>query len=132
MTETISTTPASETSRTDLGLSQNDAGAGGCCGGVGCSCDSTATSTATPAAATGSVTTAAVTADFVVSGMTCGHCVSSVTEELSELAGVEAVTVDLQPTALSTVTVSSASALNVDDVRAAITEAGYDLVSPAR
>ena len=42
-----------------------------------------------------------------VSGMTCGHCVSSVSEELESLAGVEKVDVDLNAGGISTVTITS-------------------------
>ncbi|MFC0680307.1 heavy-metal-associated domain-containing protein [Lysobacter korlensis] len=66
--------------------------------------------------------------DFLVAGMTCSHCVRSVTEELSALDGVEAVNVDLNAGGVSRVTVASSSTLRRDDVRAAVTEAGYDLV----
>ena len=41
-----------------------------------------------------------------VSGMTCGHCVSSVSEELEALAGVEKVDVDLNSGGISTVTIT--------------------------
>ncbi|MFD4639884.1 heavy-metal-associated domain-containing protein [Lentzea sp. NPDC058436] len=59
-----------------------------------------------------------------VIGMTCGHCAGSVTEELSRLSGVTGTTVDL-PT--GTVTITSTTPIPLDDVRAAITEAGYEL-----
>lgn len=36
------------------------------------------------------------TATYTVSGMTCGHCVSSVTEEVEQITGVTGVDVDLQ------------------------------------
>lgn len=75
------------------------------------------------------VTTNEIETRVLVSGMTCGHCVSSVTEEVSTLAGVRSVSVDLQPAGASTVTVTSAAALAPDDLRAAITEAGYELVN---
>lgn len=65
---------------------------------------------------------------FLVDGMTCGHCVSSVTEELSTIDGVTAVSVDLQAGGTSTVTVESAHPLSVEAVRAAVSEAGYSLV----
>jgi copper chaperone CopZ len=65
---------------------------------------------------------------FKVSGMTCEHCVASVTEELTEIAGVGAVSVDLVPGEVSAVTVESADVLELDAVRAAIDEAGYELV----
>ncbi|GAB4063913.1 heavy-metal-associated domain-containing protein [Angustibacter speluncae] len=65
------------------------------------------------------------TATYTVTGMTCGHCVASVTEEVSEVAGVTDVQVDL-PTGAVTVT----SDQPVDDaaVRAAVAEAGYQVV----
>ena len=62
---------------------------------------------------------------YTVTGMTCGHCASSVTEELSELPGVTDVAVDL-PT--GAVTVTSATELDRSSVAAAVTEAGYQLV----
>ncbi|MGA9146163.1 MAG: cation transporter [Candidatus Nanopelagicales bacterium] len=63
-----------------------------------------------------------------VSGMTCGHCVSAVTEELSSIAGVSSVAVELIPGEVSVVTVTSEGELAVEAVAAAIDEAGYDLV----
>lgn len=62
---------------------------------------------------------------FTVSGMTCTHCVASVTEELQELDGVHAVAVDL-PT--GAVTVTSTARLEVGAVREAVETAGYQLV----
>ncbi|HWJ82274.1 MAG TPA: heavy-metal-associated domain-containing protein [Nocardioides sp.] len=61
---------------------------------------------------------------YTVTGMTCGHCVASVTEEVQEIAGVEDVAVDL---ASGAVTVTSAEPLDDDAVRAAVEEAGYQL-----
>lgn len=66
---------------------------------------------------------------FRVAGMTCAHCVTSVTEEISLIDGVTAVTVDLKPAETSTVTVTSDGALSIVDVDAAVREAGYELVS---
>ncbi|WNV91113.1 heavy-metal-associated domain-containing protein [Umezawaea sp. Da 62-37] len=65
-----------------------------------------------------------VTATFTVSGMTCGHCVSSVTEEISGLDGVTDVSVVLDSGA---VTVTSDRELGQDEVGAAVAEAGYQL-----
>ncbi|MEU7711384.1 cation transporter [Micromonospora chalcea] len=62
---------------------------------------------------------------YQVSGMTCGHCVKSVSTELSALAGVTDVQVDL---ASGRVTVTSQNPLDTDAVREAVDEAGYDLV----
>jgi copper chaperone CopZ len=67
-----------------------------------------------------------VETSYTVAGMTCGHCASSVTEELTELVGVEKVAVDV-PTGL--VNVTSAAPLDIAAVKAAITEAGYELVA---
>jgi copper chaperone CopZ len=62
-----------------------------------------------------------------VTGMTCGHCVKAVTEELSGLDGVQDVTVDLVVGGSSSVVVTSAAPLPADAVRAAVDEAGYEL-----
>jgi len=75
---------------------------------------------------------AAVTASYGVEGMTCSHCVASVTEELSGLHGVERVNVELVAGGVSRVTVSSATALAHGDVVAAIDEAGYQLADLPR
>lgn len=61
---------------------------------------------------------------YTVAGMHCGHCVASVTEEVSAVDGVTDVAVDL-PT--GKVTVISSKDLDVADVRAAVQEAGYQL-----
>lgn len=61
---------------------------------------------------------------YTVTGMTCEHCVASVTEEISEIDGVTAVAVDL-PT--GAVTVTSDRPVEAAQVRAAVEEAGYDL-----
>ena len=65
------------------------------------------------------------TATYQVSGMTCGHCVQAVTREVSALDGVDTVDVDLSAGA---VTVTSQQPLDTDVVRAAVDEAGYQLV----
>jgi copper chaperone CopZ len=57
--------------------------------------------------------------------MTCEHCVRSVTEEVSEVAGVTGVTVDL---ASGRVTVDGDA--DAAAVRAAVEEAGYQVVDP--
>jgi copper chaperone len=61
---------------------------------------------------------------YTVTGMTCGHCVASVTEEISEIDGVTDVAVDL-PT--GAVTVTSSKPVDSADVRVAVEEAGYQL-----
>ena len=64
------------------------------------------------------------TATYTVVGMTCGHCVSAVTEEVSQVAGVTGVEVDLPSGA---VTVTSDAPVDADAVRAAVEEAGYEV-----
>ena len=64
------------------------------------------------------------TTTYTVSGMTCQHCVASVTEEVSEIAGVTDVQVELDSGA---VTVTSEEPLREESVRAAVEEAGYQL-----
>jgi len=65
------------------------------------------------------------TTTFPVTGMTCAHCVASVTEEVGELPGVASVAVDLVVGGSSTVTVESDRPLDPAAVRAAVDEAGY-------
>ena len=60
--------------------------------------------------------------EYVVEGMTCEHCVLSVTEEVAEVAGVEGVDVDLASGRL--VVTGEASD---ESVREAVTEAGYSV-----
>ncbi|MET8853782.1 heavy-metal-associated domain-containing protein [Amycolatopsis sp. NPDC004625] len=63
---------------------------------------------------------------YTVEGMTCGHCATSVREEVSELEGVRQVDVDVES---GRVTVTSDTPLITDAVAAAVTEAGYRLVA---
>jgi copper chaperone CopZ len=67
----------------------------------------------------------ATTTTYTVSGMTCGHCVNAVTSEISQLAGVTDVRVDLGSGA---VTVTSDAPLDAAYVAAAVDEAGYEVV----
>jgi copper chaperone CopZ len=64
------------------------------------------------------------TTTYTVVGMTCGHCVSSVSEEVGALAGVESVDVDL---ATGTLTVTADASVDEPAVRSAVEEAGYAL-----
>ena len=64
------------------------------------------------------------TASYTVVGMTCGHCVNAVTEEVSQVGGVTAVDVDLVSGGL---TVTSDSPVDETAVRAAVEEAGYEV-----
>lgn len=59
---------------------------------------------------------------FTVLGMSCGHCVGSVTEELRRLEGVTTVDVDLET---GTVTLDSDRQVSSDAIAAAVDEAGY-------
>ena len=68
------------------------------------------------------------TTTLQVAGMTCGHCVSAVTEELTQLPGVTDVQVDLVAGGTSPVTVTSEQPLDDTAVAAAVDEAGYELV----
>ena len=69
----------------------------------------------------------ALATEFLVTGMTCGHCVSSVSEEVGAVSGVDAVEVVLKKGGASRVTVTSAAPVDADAVRAAVEEAGYQL-----
>ncbi|WP_125610010.1 heavy-metal-associated domain-containing protein [Specibacter cremeus] len=64
-----------------------------------------------------------------ISGMTCGHCVSAVTEELKSLKGVEDVSIDLNAGGISTATVTSHLTLSPEEIGEAVAEAGYLVVS---
>ncbi|MFC3300695.1 heavy-metal-associated domain-containing protein [Arthrobacter agilis] len=68
------------------------------------------------------------TTTIAITGMTCGHCVSAVTEELSDLAGVQNVDVDLVKGGTSTATISSSTPLDAASIDAAVAEAGYTVV----
>ena len=59
---------------------------------------------------------------YTVVGMTCGHCVDAVTEEVSAVPGVTTVDVDLASGGL---TVTSTEPVDEATVRAAVEEAGY-------
>ncbi len=69
------------------------------------------------------------TTTYQVNGMTCGHCVAAVKEELQALDGVTAVEVALVPGGASTVEVTSQRRLDEATVRGAVDEAGYELAS---
>lgn len=58
--------------------------------------------------------------DFTVSGMTCQHCVASVTEEVTEVPGVQEVDVDLATGRLHVV----GDDVTPEQVQAAVAEAG--------
>ena len=66
------------------------------------------------------------TVSVTVSGMTCGHCASSVREEVGNIPGVTAVDVDL---ATGKVTVDSDQGVEPTAIQDAVEEAGYQLAS---
>jgi len=70
------------------------------------------------------------TQTFPVTGLTCGHCVGAISSELSVLAGVTDVRIDLVTGGISTLTVTADQALTDDEVAVALGEAGdYKLAS---
>lgn len=83
-----------------------------------CACG-TADSTSAQVETSGSV--------YQVSGMTCGHCVSSVSAEIGKVGGVSGVQVDL---ATGAVTVSG-TGFSDEEIRAAVDRAGYALAAPS-
>ncbi|MFL0411173.1 heavy-metal-associated domain-containing protein [Microbacterium paludicola] len=101
--------------RVELGLT--DAGAGCAC----CATPSTSTMQQQPADAGMSTT-------LLVEGMTCAHCVASVTEELSTVPGVDDVSVALTAGGTSTVAVRSSAPVDADALRVAVAEAGYTVI----
>jgi copper chaperone len=69
---------------------------------------------------------ASTTSTYQVSGMSCSHCVASVTEEIGQVAGVTDVAVDLES---GQVRVSGDGAIDDAAVGAAVREAGYEVIS---
>jgi copper chaperone len=114
----------------ELGLTDlraTTSGGCGCGGGGACACGGHGAAHGDGHAHADHHAAAGAGQTFAVAGMTCEHCVRSVTEELSALDGVEAVSVDLRPGAASTVVVNGSRALSADEVRAAVEDAGYTL-----
>ena len=72
------------------------------------------------------------TIELSVDGMTCGHCVMSVKEELGEIPGVKNVDVILNSGATSKVTVLTDKALEDSALGDAVSEAGFTLVGVSR
>jgi copper chaperone CopZ len=71
------------------------------------------------------------TTTYLVAGMSCDHCAHAVTTQLSDLPGVESVGVQMADGRPTEVSVTSAGPLDEATVRAAVDEAGYDLVGVA-
>jgi len=66
---------------------------------------------------------------YAVIGMTCAHCVQAVSEEIGALPGVQDVSVELVTDGASRVQVVSEAEIDETQVRAAVAEAGYELVA---
>lgn len=66
---------------------------------------------------------------LMVPGMTCGHCVSSVTKEVTAVAGVERVSIELRKGAESEVTILSHEPIAAELLTEALDEAGYDFTT---
>lgn len=64
-----------------------------------------------------------------ITGMTCDHCIRAVTDELTSVAGVTGVTIDLREGGISSATVTSVSPLSDAVLMSAVDEAGYDIAS---
>lgn len=63
---------------------------------------------------------------IIVEGMSCGHCVNHVKTALEDINGVTNVSVDL---ASKTAVVEAGSDIQDDDIKFAIEDAGYEVVS---
>ncbi|MEO8095177.1 MAG: heavy-metal-associated domain-containing protein [Pseudolysinimonas sp.] len=104
-----------DTTSNDLGLTDKN---------HACTCGTDShTETAAP------VSENAIREHYLVEGMTCSHCVASVTEEVSAVDGVESVSVDLNAGGTSKIEVVSSKPVDAEAIRTAVTEAGYALVS---
>ena len=101
---------------------------GGCCGGGGCGCSSVdeghTSRYTTPIQQKENLMTEQDVQSFAVTGMTCGHCASAVTEEIKQLPGVGDVAVDLVAGGTSTVRVTGTEPLDDALVATALEEAG--------
>jgi copper chaperone len=111
-----------DTSRLNLLGNTATESSGGCCGGGSCGCGHGAAEAPTTADAS-----VADANEYLVTGMTCGHCVASVKEEVGAIDGVQAVEVALVKGGASRVTVQSAGPIDEAAIRAAVEEAGYQL-----
>lgn len=94
------------------------------CTACSCSNDTTDATVDTTAEAGTSATGSAEVSQYTVIGMTCGHCVSSVTEEIQQIDGVRDVAVDLTT---GSVTVTADQPVTAEAVTAAVREAGYQV-----
>ena len=109
---------------TELAVVTNESA--GCCGAGGCSTSGSTPldrNTATPNEKENQMSEQ-TTQTFAVTGMTCGHCASAVTEEIKELPGVTDVDVDLVAGGTSTLRVTGTEPLDERLVASALEEAG--------
>ncbi|MGO3146630.1 MAG: heavy-metal-associated domain-containing protein [Leucobacter sp.] len=97
--------------------------------GCGCGCSGNANDTLTIENAPTEANMNQNDITLQINGMTCGHCVSSVTEELSEVAGVSNVTIDLNVGGASVATVTTTAPVEASALEAAVAEAGYTLAT---
>lgn len=67
---------------------------------------------------------------YGITGMTCGHCVHSVTEEVSSLTGVSEVKIDLVDGGQSVMTLTTENGIDFDQVKDAVSEAGDYVAVP--
>lgn len=68
------------------------------------------------------------TTTLSIDGMTCGHCVAAVTEEITGIDGVSRVDIDLNAGGISTATVESTGPISEATLSEAVAEAGYTVV----
>jgi len=102
----------------------------------GCACCAPSAATSEPASSASSEdvivvpqgSTKPVTQAYDIAGMTCGHCVGAVTDELRALSSVSDVHIDLGAGGTSTAVITSTSAVPAADAAAAGDEAGYQLI----
>ena len=67
------------------------------------------------------------TTDFGVTGLTCNHCVMTVSRAAALVPGVTGVTIDLVPNGQSTLHIDSDAPVDADAIDTAISDAGYEL-----
>ncbi|MFL4473357.1 heavy-metal-associated domain-containing protein [Paeniglutamicibacter sp. MACA_103] len=103
----------------------SETSSGGCCGGsCGCNSSEGLTITTRP-----EDTMAQNHITLKIDGMTCGHCVASVTEELRDVEGVTDVEVILSAGGTSTANITASTQIQETLLAQAVQEAGYTLVS---
>jgi len=97
--------------------------------GCGCGCGSNSNEGLTIKTRSTAETANLNSITLKIDGMTCGHCVASVTEELLEVPGVSNVEIDLAAGGTSTATVTTSAPVEDSVLQAAVMEAGYTPVS---